>query len=179
MVRDLRADPAPLRWARACGPAGVELAPLEGRPDRALAPVLAAAYPPGHIDHVPGEDPLEFLDAILSGRAVGPLLRSSRLALAAGRPVGAILMTAAVSRHPWEGGAFVADLFRDPDPRFKGVGGALLRRAVAAAGADGAPRVGLSVTDGNPVQRLYERLGFAVIDSRRTILAPLREQRHA
>ena len=174
MVRDLRADPPPAVWARSDAPVGVSFVPLAGRPDEALAPVWAAAYPPSHVDHVPGEIPLEFLDAVLSGRAAGPVLTSSLVAMADGEPIGAVVLTCLRADGPWEGGVFVADLFRDPDPRWTGAGGALLRRALASAAADGAPRAGLSVTEGNPVRRIYDELGFRSIHVSRKTQAPLR-----
>jgi GNAT superfamily N-acetyltransferase len=155
MARDLRADPPPPGWASAPGLPGVTFAALEGRPDAELEPAWAAAYAPGRVDHVPGEVPSEFLDAVLSGRAAGPLQPYGRVAWADGRVVGAVVMTGDRPPH-----TFVADVFRDPDPRWRGLGEALLRRAIGAAAAAGAPSVALSVTDGNPAERLYAALGF-------------------
>ena len=168
MVRDLRAKPPPADWASADVPAGVEFSPLPERPDALLAPVWAAAYAPGRVDHVPGEVPLEYLDAVLSGRAAGPLRPCSLLATAGGAVVGAIVMT------DQSGSAFVADVFRDPAPRWKGLGEALLRRAIAAAATAGAPQVALSVTAGNPAADLYARLGFRVVGTREVHQTPLR-----
>jgi GNAT superfamily N-acetyltransferase len=168
MVLDLGAAPPPPGWADATGPAGVRFAGLGAVPDTALVPAWEAAYPPGHPDHVPGEVPIVYLREILSGREIGPPLDCSRVALAGGEVVGAVLVTQAPPRPPdWPGGAFVADLFRDPAPRWAGLGGALARRAIAAAAADGAERVGLSVTDGNPARRLYDTLGFRVAGTKR------------
>ena len=188
MERDLRADPPPPGWASAPGPPGVSFTALEGRPDAQFEAAWAAAYAPGRVDHVPGEVPSEFLDAVLSGRAAGPLQPYGRVAWAGGRVVGAIVMTTdeqPAGFAPWantRGGtrpprpefAFVADVFRDPDPRWRGLGEALLKRAIAAAAAAGAPSVALSVTDGNPAQRLYEALGFRTTGTRTVIQRPLR-----
>lgn len=173
MVRDLRADPPPADWASAHLD-GVELRQLRGRPDAELAPAWAAAYAPGHVDHVQGEVPLEYLDALLSGRAAGPLRPCGLIAVAGDSVVGAIVMTDDAQRAQWEGGAWVGDVFRDPDPRWRGLGEVLLQRALVAAAAAGAPRVGLSVTEGNPAVALYERLGFVVVATREVVQAPLR-----
>jgi GNAT superfamily N-acetyltransferase len=40
------------------------------------------------------------------------------------------------------------------------LGTLLLTRAIATCRAAGEPRIGLSVTDGNPAERLYAALGF-------------------
>jgi GNAT superfamily N-acetyltransferase len=174
MVLDLQASPPPAEWAAAPGPPGVGFAPLEDRPDSLLAPVWAAAYAPGRFDHVPGEEPLPYLAAILSGRGAGPLRPESLLATADGAPVGALLLTELPDDPVYAGGPFVADVFRCPDPRWAGLGAALLRRGLAAVAAAGAVRAGLSVTDGHPAQRLYEELGFRIAYSRRTEQVPLR-----
>jgi GNAT superfamily N-acetyltransferase len=173
MVLDLHADPPASEWAKAAGPPGVRFAGLDAVPDEALVPAWAAAYPPEHPDHVPGEVAIEYLREILSGREIGPPLAAGRVALAASGAVGAVLLTQAPPNPAidWPGGAFVADLFRDPAPRWAGLGGALLRRGIAAAAAEGAERVGLSVTDGNPARRLYAALGFRVTGVR-TVTRP-------
>jgi len=47
-----------------------------------------------------------------------------------------------------------------PEHRGRGVGTALLNALVEQAEAEGAPALSLSVEDGNPALRLYERLEF-------------------
>jgi GNAT superfamily N-acetyltransferase len=54
----------------------------------------------------------------------------------------------------------VADIFVVPAHQGRGLGRTLLLRAVAWSCAAGEPRIGLSVTDGNPAERLYARAGF-------------------
>jgi ribosomal protein S18 acetylase RimI-like enzyme len=47
-----------------------------------------------------------------------------------------------------------------PGYRGAGLGGALVRAAVAEAGRRSVPALSLSVEEGNPARALYERLGF-------------------
>ena len=54
-----------------------------------------------------------------------------------------------------------------PGYRGAGIGGALLRAAVAGARRRSVVALSLSVEDGNPSRRLYERLGFAPVASAR------------
>lgn len=49
--------------------------------------------------------------------------------------------------------------------RGRGVGSALLAALIAEARAAGLPALSLGVATGNPAQRIYERLGFAVVAS--------------
>jgi GNAT superfamily N-acetyltransferase len=68
-----------------------------------------------------------------------------------------------------------------PGYRGAGTGGVLLRAAVAEARRRSIGALSLSVEDGNPSRRLYERLGFTSAPSARhpgTMLLPLTGQRH-
>jgi GNAT superfamily N-acetyltransferase len=76
-----------------------------------------------------------------------------------GRPEGRVLGDD--SGEPPTGGPWISQLFRHPGAR--GIGGPMLRRALALATRDGLPAVGLAVTHGNPAQRLYEATGFAEV----------------
>ena len=51
----------------------------------------------------------------------------------------------------------------DVGSRGRGVGTALLAAAVEEAWRRGLPALSLSVEDGNPARRLYERCGFTVV----------------
>jgi len=64
---------------------------------------------------------------------------------------------------------------RRPGPEHAGLGAALLRRVLALAAATGVEGVGLSVTDGNPAGRVYERLGFVPRSAPTTVLVPRHE----
>ena len=161
MSRDLVRDPAPTAWLEPRRPDGVRLTPVD-RPAADLAPACRAAFPPGHPDfaHLPAPlQPERELDALISGRLLGPLLRCSGLAVGEdGRVLGAVLVNGTRGEPPF-GGPWVAQVFRHPDA--PGVGGALLRRALAIATRDGLPAISLAVTHANPAIAVYAALGFA------------------
>ena len=54
-----------------------------------------------------------------------------------------------------------------PDHRGRGIGGALLRRYIAAAEARGKTRLFLEMREGNPADSLYRRAGFEPVGRRR------------
>jgi ribosomal protein S18 acetylase RimI-like enzyme len=140
-------------------PDGFWVAPLD-RPAEELAPVVEAAFPPGHPDFAASEreEPLAALRGLLSGERFGPLLACSGIALdGAGRVAAGVIVTASPGEAPL-GGPWVALVFRGPG--HPGAGRALLARALRLAAADGLPALGLAVTDGNPAIGLYEDLGF-------------------
>jgi GNAT superfamily N-acetyltransferase len=128
-------------------PPGLRFTPAD-RPAADLVDAYRAAHPPGHPDLVEGED----VEAELHGHLSGPLLDCSGLAVdAEGNVVAAILIDDMPGEGPW-----IVELFRDPGHR--GAGRALLARALALA--DGLPSLKLTVTHGNPAERLYQELGF-------------------
>jgi ribosomal protein S18 acetylase RimI-like enzyme len=165
-VMRLVLDAVPSAWADAPLPAGVTVE--SPRRDAAeLAPARERAYPRGHVDWELGWDPRVELERILAGEECGPLLACSRVGVADGAVVGAALVTDdADGGLVVPPGLLVADLYRDPAPRWRGLGGALLRRALAAAAeaapaADGGREAAhLVVTEGNDARRLYDALGF-------------------
>jgi GNAT superfamily N-acetyltransferase len=160
MSRDLTRKPAPSEWLEPELPAGIRLTPVD-RPAIDLAPALIAAFPPDHPDYadMPSpEHPEAELEELMSGRLLGPLLRCSALAVGEGGDVvGAILVNGTPGDPPFHG-PWVSDIFRRPD--VPGVGGALLKRALAVATRDRLPAVGLAVTHTNPAMALYAALGF-------------------
>jgi len=131
------------------------------RPGADLLDAYTAAYPPDHPDHgaIPGDD-ADVLAAIIDGEQYGPLLAGSGLAVSAdGAVVGAVLLATLEGGAPPVYGPWVIDVFRDP--AWRGVGRALMRRALALADYD---TLGLIVTEGNdPARRLYESLGFELV----------------
>jgi hypothetical protein len=172
LSRDLVRDPAPRDWLDQPVPPGMHLTPVD-RPALDLAPACLAAYPRDHPDygHIPSPDRPEIeLEEIIAGRLMGPLLRCSGLAVRDdGSVAGAILVNATDGEPPF-GGPWVGQLFRHPDT--PGLGGPLLRRALALATRDGLPALGLAVTEGNTARRLCEAHGFAAILSSITVELP-------
>ena len=160
MSRDLTRNPAPSEWLVPKLPAGIRLTPVD-RPPIDLVPALMAAFPPEHPDHADirsPEHPEEELEELMSGCLLGPLLRCSVLAVGEGGDVvGAILVNGKPGEPPFDG-PWISDVFRRPD--VPGVGGSLLRRALAVATRDRLPAVGLAVTHTNPAMSLYAALGF-------------------
>jgi GNAT superfamily N-acetyltransferase len=155
--RDLAGDPPPRDWDT---PPGIRLTDID-RPPADLVAAQAAAYPRDHPDFafVPDDLEAEMRDLISGGR-YGPLLAGSGLAVAGDEVVGAIILGALPGDPPLNG-PWLIDLFRAPGHR--GVGRALLQRALALATVD---TIGLIVSEGNDgPRRLYETLRFALISS--------------
>lgn len=164
MHRDLRADPPPPDWAQSKPPAPLRITACD-RPSEALLEAWREAYPPGHPDHVTADDRAlrtELLQPLLSGRVLGPLLETSALVVDdRGRVVAGLIV------NDRAGTAWVSDVFRRRGPAYAGLGGLLLRRAVAGL-AGRFSLAGLAVTVGNPAQRLYRRLGFEITETTMT-----------
>ncbi len=136
-----------------------------GRAPAELVEAFVTAYPPSHPDHRAGWDPEAEEARIMDGRECGPLMGSTRFAVAGERVVGAVLVTDLEPGNIVEAGPLIADAFRHAGDEWRGVGGALLRRACAAAAAEGHAGIGLMVSDGNPARDVYAALGFTVVKS--------------
>lgn len=132
----------------------------------ALARALVAAYPPGHPEagRFRSYDEAEQKVAdTLAGAPAGPVLQdpSAVVADAAGAIVGAVIVTRLPSlAWGWPGGPWVSEVFVVAGWQGRGLGSVLLRRAIARCAAAGERWVGLTVTEGNPAERLYRALGF-------------------
>jgi GNAT superfamily N-acetyltransferase len=161
LSRDLRAHPAtdagPL-------PAGLTLSPAD-RPAADLVPAFKAAFPPEHVDGAErvGKDVQAELASVLEQGVAGPVLRCSRLAVDAGGHVHAAAIVTGLEREPPFGGPWLAECFRNRDPRYGGSGRALLEHTLVQATRDGLPAIGLAVTHGNRARELYLELGFREI----------------
>lgn len=127
-----------------------------------ILPSWKAAYAPGHPDYQAGDDE-DLIEAELrpyvEHEALGPVHRSTTLAVVEGRVVGAIVISLRPEPVPF-GGPWITEVWRDPSSPLRGLGAALVERALTMLWADGFAALGLAVTDGNPAGHVYERLGF-------------------
>jgi GNAT superfamily N-acetyltransferase len=131
-----------------------------------LAEAHDLANPPGHPDHDPALDHVEDLRSMLVGRILGPLVPEASWQVCDGAgPCGAILVVDRPAGSDGVRRAWVVDVFVHPKHQGCGLGGALLRRAVAGAAAAGHARLGLAVSDGNPARAAYENAGFRLVSS--------------
>ncbi|WP_042381535.1 hypothetical protein [Streptacidiphilus melanogenes] len=162
------------------------VAPHEVSPRR-LFRIHRRAYPPTHPDHPAGD--FDRLAQLMGGGLFGGLLGGSVVAVRGRRPVAGIMIghengdsSLAAAVLPRAGhsvadlaltGPAVVDLFRDPEDSLPGLGGLLLRRALAVTAKEGGPSLSLTVTEGNPARRLYERTGFAHSHSTVALRLPL------
>ncbi|WP_406283784.1 GNAT family N-acetyltransferase [Embleya sp. NBC_00896] len=161
--RDLGADLGDTAWADP----RIEVLPAASVSPARMHDLWIAAYPPGHPDSEKTPNPDE-LDSLHDGRTLGPLLECSVVAVDEGRIVAVVLINDAELLGPW-----ITEVFRDPDPRYAGVGGRLLRHSLGLAAAAGLPAIGLAVTEGNDsARRLYERLGFRPVESFMQVVLP-------
>jgi GNAT superfamily N-acetyltransferase len=139
-------------------PAGVALRPLRPTDTRTLATLMAVAYAGTIDDH--GEPP-SFAAAEAQRTVAGNYgevqWEASLLAHTSGHEsVGTTVVT-------WDRGhLLLAFTLVAPEWRNQGLGTALIIRTANHLAAQGATEWTLAVTDGNPAQRLYERLGFRV-----------------
>ena len=62
-------------------------------------------------------------------------------------------------------------MYVHPSHQGRGVGTALLRHLFSYAAAQGVHRIELTVLDGNPARRLYEREGFTLVETKTGTLA--------
>jgi ribosomal protein S18 acetylase RimI-like enzyme len=153
---DLRHRPA--SWQV---PDGIALTDID-RPAADLVPARLAAYPPGHPDsvHLPEDSAAELHEFIYGGR-FGPLLAGSGIAVADDGAVAGAIILGTIPGDPPRDGPWIIDIFRDP--AYRGVGRALLQRALVLAPVD---TLGLIVTEGNDAaRRAYEAVGFDLVSS--------------
>jgi len=141
--------------------------------DPSVVTLMRRAYPKEHPDAENGDDNeiLGDLQSRSEGERLGPLLPGSFLAEDGSRAVGLIIVNRVPGGAPF-GGPWVSDVCRDPLPTYKGLGTALLLRAMDALAAGGETDLSLAVTVGNPAQHVYEALGFTIATTSRKVEIP-------
>ncbi|WP_062431741.1 GNAT family N-acetyltransferase [Herbidospora daliensis] len=162
MYADLTALPS----APGTPPEGLRFTPVDRSPED-IYPAVSAAYPPGHVDYSARDRDHAIateLVPLIDGSLLGPLMPCSALAVDDDGAVVAGVFVNDFKTVPW-----VTEVFRHPDLAPPGTGGRLLRHVQLKAAADGLDRLGLAVSDGNPAQRVYSRLGFAVTHTAFTV----------
>ncbi len=162
MDRDLSTHPA------ADATTDVVLEPFDPARTREYGELSTAAYPPGHPDHgladVTPDEATATLDRLVRGELVGPWAPAASFHAVGehGAVVGVILVSELAPSAGHGGGPWISDIFVDPSHAGRGIGRALIERAVGALVGHERPTLGLAVTAGNPAQRLYASLGFVV-----------------
>jgi GNAT superfamily N-acetyltransferase len=143
---------------------GVSVEALDCDP-KVIAIAATAATPPDHVDFEvwSGVDRTRYWRQLLAGEgpcgailpAASRLLRDEN-----GVVVGAMAVAAMRASDWWPGDPWVPEIFVVPGFQELGLGGFLLGHAMRTCAAAGHSRLGLTVSDGNPARRLYERCGF-------------------
>lgn len=172
MTYDLVGAPPPADWAEPPLPAGLGYTPI-GDDMEAMYSTYVNAYSPGHPDSYGGNARHGFeteLVPLIRGEILGPLLPASGWVVdeaAPGRAVAVVVINDWPDEGPW-----ISEVFRDPNPRYAGIGAALLRRALWHAARAGLRTVGLAVTTGNPAERVYAKVGFRVTSTALNCIIP-------
>jgi ribosomal protein S18 acetylase RimI-like enzyme len=151
-----------------------EVLPFADVPWEAILPSWKAAYPPGHPDHETGDDQTLIdvhLRPYVEQGALGPAHRSSGVALRSGQVAAGIIISLRPEPAPF-GGPWVTEVWRDPAPKYRGVGSLLIRRAMHLLNEDGYVTLGLAVSHSNPARMVYEALGFEQTSESWTLRLP-------
>lgn len=156
-------------------PPGVRVLPGLQAPIEEIWALNEAAFPLEHVDrrhdHRPPDERRAGLADLLAGTFLGPTITGTTTALTPDDSLVGLIavfgLTEVAAVLPW-----IGTVYRDPDPRWRGLGETLVRHAMAALAAQGHRRIGLAVTDGNPAQGLYERLGFVVVETKLSVRIP-------
>lgn len=153
----------PPDWRAPEVPAGVRISGLSASPD-ILTELEHECHPAGHVDRYRA---LSFIAdgsfrRLLDGELIGPVLATASGQAEeddSGRVLGMGIVVWWEAADLWQG-PWVADICVRPAHQGRGIGTALVKRAIAACAAMGATRIGLAVTEGNRARALYERFGF-------------------
>jgi mycothiol synthase len=161
LVVDLDRARRPLRHAM---PSGLNLGAFD-HDAVSLAHAASAATGPDHVDFQIwwGVDRARYWRQLLDGEGpCGPVLHEpSRLVRETdGAIAAAVLVSEMLPTAWWAGGPWIPEIFVVAKFQGRGVGGLLLEHALGACARAGDTRLGLTVSQGNPARRLYERFGF-------------------
>lgn len=147
---------------------GWTLVPHEWDDD--LTEALRAAYGPDHPDR---SDRVSRLRSLTEGERGLSVLAgaTARLRGPDGRSAGQVFTVGPV---PWGSAptSWVLDLAVSPGGQGRGFGAALLAYAIRGTRDAGLTTAGLTVTDGNPARRLYDRMGFRPVLRHFDVRAP-------
>lgn len=140
----------------------LELRSLSDWSPVAVGDLMWAAYR-GTIDdeYTSKHDALAEAEGALSGRWGPVIWKASVTAAEAGALVAAVIHVYD-SKHDMT--PLLAFALTEPRWQGQGIGRWLILESVSRLGALGASELHLAVTQGNPAQRLYERLGFRIVD---------------
>ena len=170
MQLGLHSSQVPAAWLRPVLPPALRLTPVD-RPAVDIARASLGPYGAGHVDAAQGGTLVEAIatyDSLLSGHTAGRVMHSlSCLAIDVSTDAlaAAVIVTSLPAASWWPGGPWVVDLFVVTRLQGGGLGRQLLQLVIARCFAGGYERVGLSVTEGNPAERLYRAVGFERIRS--------------
>jgi GNAT superfamily N-acetyltransferase len=161
-VRHLYAMRHPLRTVPDLPAEGISQRRWQDGDAELLAPVLNAAYGPGHPDPRPPDDVASAVALRdLTDDPDNPLIAdASSVAVVDDRPAGAALVVRSEHITQWHG-PWLMNVFRDPASPVRGIGPAMIVHALRTLAANGESTLGLAVTVTNPALRLYHRLGFS------------------
>jgi GNAT superfamily N-acetyltransferase len=140
----------------------LELRPLIDWDPVAVGHLMWVAYRGTIDDEYPTEDDaLADAEGALGGRWGPVIWQASVTAAHAGRLVAAVI-NVYDSKHDMT--PLLAFALTEPDWQGRGIGGWLIEESVSRLDDLGESELHLAVTRGSPAQRLYERLGFRVVD---------------
>jgi mycothiol synthase len=146
----------------------------------AIALAASRATVPGHVDFGiwAQVDRDGYWRRLVRGEGpCGPVMpgASGLLREDSGSIVGTVVVTAMPAHDWWVGAPWIPEIFVTSGFQGRGLGGLLLGHAIRTCSQAGHRALGLTVSEGNPARRLYERFGFAAFRSTWLIeRAPLR-----
>lgn len=106
------------------------------------------------------EDAISEVEGTLHGK-YGPFVRTGSLLIEEGRAVSACIVVWSEEMN----GLLLAYVMTHPDFRGEGMATFLLKESMNRLQAEGYKEMYLVVTEGNPAQHLYEKIGFCRIES--------------